>query len=144
MLLRCVVTNIRILIPPLSQQGGCQIVWPGLSGTKGADSVALFSPRKTDRPSACPNSLQTCTVVVEQVPYERMRLKAMFAWGASIALGVTAVLFGFQQPAAELKVGDVAPAFDLQGSDGKTYKLADFKGKRAVVLAWFPKAFTGG
>ena len=82
--------------------------------------------------------------MVEQVPYERMRLKAMFAWGASIALGVTAVLFGFQQPAAELKVGDVAPAFDLQGSDGKTYKLADFRGKRAVVLAWFPKAFTGG
>jgi peroxiredoxin Q/BCP len=73
-----------------------------------------------------------------------MKLKAMFAWGASIALGVTAGLLGFQQPATELKVGDVAPAFSLQGSDGKTYTLADFKGKRAVVLAWFPKAFTGG
>jgi thioredoxin-dependent peroxiredoxin len=45
---------------------------------------------------------------------------------------------------AELKVGDPAPAFSLVGSDGKTYKLADFKGKKAVVLAWFPKAFTGG
>jgi peroxiredoxin Q/BCP len=44
----------------------------------------------------------------------------------------------------ELKVGDVAPDFKLQGSDGKTYHLADFKGKKAVVLAWFPKAFTGG
>jgi peroxiredoxin Q/BCP len=32
----------------------------------------------------------------------------------------------------------------MQGSDGKTYKLSDFKGKKAVVLAWFPKAFTGG
>ena len=44
----------------------------------------------------------------------------------------------------ELKPGDVAPAFTLEGSDGKTYTLADFKGKKAVVLAWFPKAFTGG
>jgi len=45
---------------------------------------------------------------------------------------------------AELKVGDKAPNFSLPGSDGKTYTLADFKGKQAVVLAWFPKAFTGG
>jgi peroxiredoxin Q/BCP len=46
--------------------------------------------------------------------------------------------------AAELKVGDDAPDFSLQASDGKTYKLADFKGKQAVIIAWFPKAFTGG
>ena len=54
-----------------------------------------------------------------------------------------------QTPAApaaggELKPGDPAPAFRLQGTDGKTYSLADFKGKSAVVLAWFPKAFTSG
>jgi peroxiredoxin Q/BCP len=46
--------------------------------------------------------------------------------------------------AADLKAGDPAPDFKLQGSDGKTYSLADFKGKQAVVVAWFPKAFTGG
>ena len=46
--------------------------------------------------------------------------------------------------AAELKVGDQAPNFKLQASDGKTYDLATFKGKQAVVLAWFPKAFTQG
>jgi len=46
--------------------------------------------------------------------------------------------------AAELKVGDTAPDFTLQASDGKTYKLSDFKGKQAVVIAWFPKAFTQG
>lgn len=46
--------------------------------------------------------------------------------------------------AADLKEGDDAPAFELKGSDGKTYKLADFKGKSAVVIAWYPKAFTGG
>ena len=46
--------------------------------------------------------------------------------------------------AAELKVGDHAPDFTLQASDGKTYKLSDFKGKQAIVIAWFPKAFTQG
>ena len=44
---------------------------------------------------------------------------------------------------AELKVGDAAPTFKLTGSDGKTYDLADMKGKY-VVVAWYPKAFTGG
>jgi peroxiredoxin Q/BCP len=44
----------------------------------------------------------------------------------------------------DLKPGDPAPPFSLPGSDGRTYTLADYQGKRAVVLAWFPKAFTGG
>jgi peroxiredoxin Q/BCP len=47
-------------------------------------------------------------------------------------------------PARGPDAGDPAPAFTLPGSDGKSYSLADFKGKRAVVIAWFPKAFTGG
>ena len=42
-----------------------------------------------------------------------------------------------------LEIGQPAPAFSLPGSDGKTYALDDLRG-RAVVLAWFPKAFTGG
>ena len=46
--------------------------------------------------------------------------------------------------AGELKVGDQAPDFTLQATDGKTYKLSSFKGKQAVVLAWYPKAFTQG
>ena len=49
-----------------------------------------------------------------------------------------------QTPAPELKVGDQAPDFSLPASDGKTYKLSDYKGKQAVVIAWFPKAFTQG
>ncbi len=44
----------------------------------------------------------------------------------------------------ELNIGDVAPPFDLPGSDGKRHALANHLGKEAVVLAWFPKAFTGG
>lgn len=48
------------------------------------------------------------------------------------------------EEAPVLKVGDMAPNFELTGSDGKTYELASFKGQKAVVLAWFPKAFTGG
>jgi peroxiredoxin Q/BCP len=47
-------------------------------------------------------------------------------------------------PAVELKVGDKAPDFKLQGSDGKTHSLSDYVGKKAVVVAWFPAAFTGG
>ncbi len=48
------------------------------------------------------------------------------------------------QSTVDLKPGDQAPAWSLPGSDGKTYTLGQFKGKQAVVLAWFPKAFTGG
>jgi peroxiredoxin Q/BCP len=44
----------------------------------------------------------------------------------------------------DLKVGDQAPNFKLQATDGKTYQLSEFKGKQAVVVAWFPAAFTRG
>jgi thioredoxin-dependent peroxiredoxin len=44
---------------------------------------------------------------------------------------------------SSLKVGDPAPNFNLQGSDGKTHTLTENLGT-AVVIAWFPKAFTGG
>jgi peroxiredoxin Q/BCP len=46
--------------------------------------------------------------------------------------------------AADLAVGSQAPAFELMGSDGRSHSLADHVGKRGVVLAWFPKAFTPG
>jgi len=62
-------------------------------------------------------------------------------FGLAIALGLAAIPMTAD---AQLKVGDAAPNFDLKASDGKTYKLSDFKGKQAVVLAWFPKAFTPG
>jgi peroxiredoxin Q/BCP len=49
-----------------------------------------------------------------------------------------------QAPAVDLKVGDMAPDFSLEATDGKTYKLSSFRGKQAVVIAWFPKAYTQG
>ena len=47
-------------------------------------------------------------------------------------------------PKTHLKVGDKAPDFTLRATDGKTYKLSDFKGKKNVVLAIYVLAFTGG
>ena len=60
-----------------------------------------------------------------------------------VCLALTAVAANGQQAQVELKVGDKAPDFSLPGTDGKTHKLSDYKG-RTVVLAWFPQAFTGG
>jgi peroxiredoxin Q/BCP len=64
----------------------------------------------------------------------------------AVVFSVLCAVAFFAAPAAgaDLKVGDPAPDFTLQASDGKTYKLSDFKGKQAVVVAWFPAAFTQG
>ena len=64
------------------------------------------------------------------------------------ALFATATAAYAQAPAApaaatELKAGDKAPDFSLVGTDGKTHKLSELRGK-TVVVAWFPKAFTSG
>jgi peroxiredoxin Q/BCP len=68
---------------------------------------------------------------------QRLKLRAtLFAAGLCVAAtGGTGTI--------ELAVGDPAPAFALPGSDGSTHQLVDYRG-RVVVLAWFPKAFTGG
>lgn len=58
--------------------------------------------------------------------------------------GLASLLISGSVRAADLKKGDTAPDFELPGSDGKKYKLSSFKGKQAVVIAWYPKAFTGG
>ena len=49
-----------------------------------------------------------------------------------------------RQRRVELRIGDQAPPFTLVGSDGRTYRLSDYRGKQVVVLAWFAKAFTSG
>lgn len=50
-------------------------------------------------------------------------------------------------PKTFLKVGDMAPDFTISGrmnTSGKDIKLSDFRGKKVVILAFFPAAFTGG
>jgi peroxiredoxin Q/BCP len=69
-----------------------------------------------------------------------MKLMVSLALGLALVLGVN---YSDASAADALQVGDVAPNFEMVGSDGKTYKLSDLKGK-AVVVAWYPRAFTGG
>jgi len=44
---------------------------------------------------------------------------------------------------ALLKKGDAAPAFELESQDGKTVRLADYRGKK-LLLYFYPKAGTSG
>ena len=63
-----------------------------------------------------------------------------------IFLSLLATVMFAQDGKTHLKVGDMAPEFTKLSSSvpGKTFSLADFKGKKTVVLAFFPLAFTGG
>jgi len=57
---------------------------------------------------------------------------------------ITLFLLSLTNASFSLEIGDRAPDFSLEGSDGKTYTLSQFAGKETVVLAWFPRAFTRG
>lgn len=63
-----------------------------------------------------------------------------------LGLAVAAVMCGQSAPPkTHLKVGDMAPEFSLPSTAGREpVKLSDFRGKKAVVLNFFPAAFTGG
>ena len=63
---------------------------------------------------------------------------------AGVALLAVGMTVAAHADGAPLKVGDKAPDFKLVGTDGKTYTLSQFHGKSAVVIAWYPKALTGG
>ncbi len=47
-------------------------------------------------------------------------------------------------PAPAVGIGSEAPNFTLKDQDGKDVTLADFRGKKNVVLAFYVFAFTGG
>lgn len=68
---------------------------------------------------------------------------------ATTAVAVAAGLLNIATHRADnlrvvLAPGDEAPDFELTASDARTYRLSSFRGHSAVVIAWFPKAFTGG
>jgi mycoredoxin-dependent peroxiredoxin len=71
-----------------------------------------------------------------------MNRRHIFAFAA---LAVSALMA--QQvppPKTHLKVGDMAPDFEMNSTLGGKVKLSDFRGKKNVVVAFYPAAFTGG
>lgn len=54
------------------------------------------------------------------------------------------LIFSGFASATDLKIGDKAPNFKLQATNGEYYQLSDYLGKQAVVLAWYPMANTRG
>ena len=71
------------------------------------------------------------------------QLRRLATTAAAIAIGLFNMATQRPEPPVELAPGDPAPDFSLPGSDGRTYRLKELAG-RPVVLAWCPKAFTGG
>lgn len=66
----------------------------------------------------------------------RMSTPAILLAAASLATASSA--------SAALEVGDTAPDFTLPGSNQAETTLSEVVGEKNVVLAFFPKAFTGG
>ena len=73
-------------------------------------------------------------------------LRMLVASAAAAMAGAVTMAAGTSgRSDVELKPGDLAPPFELAGSDGRVHRLSEMLGRgRAVVIAWFPKAFTGG
>src|SRR3954451_16653407 len=71
--------------------------------------------------------------------------RTLAATARAAAEGLTNVALRRIEPSdVQLRPGDLAPGFTLPGSDGRPYTLSDFRGRQAVVIAWFPRAFTPG
>jgi len=67
-------------------------------------------------------------------------LKILFLIAVAFALG----FYIYRHQEMKLKEGDKAPGFSLQDSNGKTYSLAEYKGKSPVIVYFYPKAGTPG
>jgi peroxiredoxin len=70
-------------------------------------------------------------------------MRRLTATLGAVGLGVINTAMHAHQTVTNLQPGDPAPDFELTGSDNRTYRLKDLEGQ-PVVIAWFPKAFTGG
>jgi peroxiredoxin Q/BCP len=76
-------------------------------------------------------------------PLAALRTIATTAGSTVVGLGRIIARSG-ERERVRLSPGDRAPDFELRGSDGRTYRLNELIGREAVVVAWFPKAFTTG
>jgi peroxiredoxin Q/BCP len=76
-------------------------------------------------------------------PLIQLRMIATAAMAMAVGLART-IVHSEAEERVHLQPGDLAPEFALEASDGCTYSLSQYIGSQAVVLAWFPKAFTGG
>lgn len=69
-------------------------------------------------------------------------------WFLGIGVVIAIILFALTMPPPEaaktLKVGDKAPDFNLTDQNGREVRLADYRGKNSVVLAFYIKADTPG
>jgi peroxiredoxin Q/BCP len=74
---------------------------------------------------------------------KRLRVVATSAAATAVGLFHIAIDRGAEHRVV-LGLGDEAPDFELTASDDRTYRLSTFRGHQPVVIAWFPKAFTGG
>lgn len=75
----------------------------------------------------------------------RLRVSKIKRLRSPLALALMGLMLSFgSYRVLALEVGDVAPDFKLQGTDGKTHHLQEYLPEGAVVLAWFPKAYTSG
>ncbi len=72
-------------------------------------------------------------------------LRVIMATIGAAATGAIWMATGDARTNVSLAPGDRAPDFTLPASDGRTYHLGDLIGRgETIVIAWFPKAFTGG
>lgn len=75
------------------------------------------------------------------------RMSRLALLALSVGLASSALFAQQVQQSREhshLKIGDTAPDFTLPGTNNTTFKLSEYKGKKNVVLAFFPAAFTAG
>ena len=74
-------------------------------------------------------------------------MKHMPILAAAVLSATAAFAQNVTLPKTPLKVGDMAPDFTVAAgstSNKVAVKLSDFRGKKNVILAFFPAAFTGG
>jgi peroxiredoxin len=77
----------------------------------------------------------------------KVALPLILLMGTVAAAAQTPAATKPQPPPLKVNVGDMAPDFTLKVYDGKQMKdvsLAEFRGKKNVILAFFVFAFTGG